>query len=405
MSIVVGRRGRAILSAAALAACLALGVAAASRSIWYESTDFYCLWAGARLVGHGADPYDASVWRAATGGPHPDPRGGTSETSCASQFSYPLWTAIALLPFGALPLPAASSAWAGVSFLGVLVGAVASWRAAGGGRRGSPLFAALVLTAQPLWLLVISGQLTGVLLGLAGLSARRLARADDGRAGAIYGLLALKPQLIALSGPVLFGWGIARRPRFALASGTVVAGMAVVTVALAPGWPGEWLAEVAGRRLGVAALLPTAWGLSADLFGTVLAAPVLIVLVVALSIALARGRTTPVGLAAIALAISVFAAPHAWSYDHLVLVLPWALTLAIAERSSGRRRIALLLATAGVASLLPWVLYAIAFARGGETLNAVVPALTALLVAAAVGTEPAAGGLAVDGRSAPPRRE
>ena len=375
------------MAAAALAACLALGSVAASRSLWYESTDFYCLWSGARLIGAGADPYDASAWNAATGGLHPDPRGRTTGSSCAASFSYPLWTAIALAPFGALPLPVAAAAWASLSLLGVLAGAVASWRASGGGRRGAPLFASIVLTAQPLWLLVISGQLTGVMLGLAGLSALWLVRGSNGRAGAAYGLLALKPQLVALSGPALVVWSLRGRTPFAIAAAAVAGAMALITIAVAPRWPAEWLDELTGHRSHVVSLLPTAWGLSADAFGTVWIAPILIAAAIGGCWTLARGRSTPVGVAAIALALSLFATPHAWSYDHLLLVLPWALTLAIATRSRARRRIALLLGTVAVASLLPWTLYAIAFARGGETLSAFVPVVTALLAAAAVGSE------------------
>lgn len=371
--------------AAALAACLALGAVAASRSLWYESTDFYCLWSAARLVAAGADPYDGPAWNTATGGRHPDPRGGTTDSSCAAAFSYPLWTAIALAPFGALPLPEAASAWAGVSFLGVLAGAIASWRASGGGRPGAALFASIVLTAQPLWLLVISGQLTGVSLGLAGLSALWLVRGSDARAGAAYGLLTLKPQLIALSGPVLVIWSLRGRARFAVAAAGVAGALAVFATAVAPGWPGEWVGELVGHRSRVVSLLPTAWGLSADVFGTVWVAPFLIAAAIGGCFALARGRSTPVGVTSIALALSLFATPHAWSYDHLVLVLPWALTLAIAMRSPRPRRIALLVGTMAVASLVPWTLYAIAFARGGEAPSALVPALTALLAAAAVG--------------------
>jgi len=163
--------------------------------------------------------------------------------------------------------------------------------------------------------------------------------------------------------------------------------MLVSTFAVAPGWPLEWLGGGTGRRRNVVALLPTAWGISADVFGTALVAPLLIAAVTGLAWYLARRRATPVGVGSIALAISLFGTPYAWSYDHLVLVLPWAQTIAIAARSSGSTRIALLLGAAAVASLLPWTLYAIAFTRGGETLNAIVPALTALLVAAAIGRD------------------
>ncbi|HEY8731165.1 MAG TPA: glycosyltransferase 87 family protein [Candidatus Limnocylindria bacterium] len=383
----LGRRWRFLTAIGALAACLALGSVAASRSLWYETTDFYCLWSGARLVADRQDPYDEAVWATVTGGLRPDPRGILAPTSCPGRYGYPLWTAFALVPFAALPLPAAAVAWITASLIAAFAGAAASWRAAGGRRAGAALFAAIVLTAQPFWLLLISGQLSGIALGLVGIAALSLAADQDVRAGVSFGLLALKPQLVALCGPALFGWGLATRPRAAVAAAAVVAVMLVSTFAVAPGWPLEWLGEVTGRRRNVVALLPTAWGISADVFGTALVAPLLIAAVTGLAWYLARRRATPVGVGCIALAISIFGTPYAWSYDHLVLVLPWAQTIAIAARSSGSTRIALLLGAAAVASLLPWTLYAIAFTRGGETLNAIVPALTALLVAAAIGRD------------------
>jgi hypothetical protein len=376
---------RVIAAIAVLGACFALGTIAASRSQWYEGTDFDCLWSGARLVADRQDPYDEAVWVRAAGRPRTDARGDLVPTSsCALRYGYPLWTALAMVPLGTLPLPVAAIAWMTLSLVATAAGAAAAWRASGGRRAGAILFASIVLTAQPFWLLLISGQLVGIALGLAGLSALWLARHEDVRAGASFGLLALKPQLIALCGPVLFVWGLFARPRAALAAAAVVVALVVVSIAIAPGWPLEWLAEITGRRLHIAALLATAWGLSADLFGTVLVAPLLIAAVTGGAWYLARRHATPIGVASIALAISVFGTPHAWSYDHLVLVVPWAHTLAIGARSTGAARVTLFLGTAAVASFLPWVLYALAFSRGTETLNALVPALTALLVAAAL---------------------
>jgi hypothetical protein len=308
-----------------------------------------------------------------------------------------------MIPFGVLPLPVAAVAWMTVSLIATVAGAAAAWRASGGRRAGAILLLAIVLTAQPFWVFLISGQLAGIALGLTGLSALSLARGHDVRAGVAFGLLALKPQLIALSGPALFIWGLAVRRRAALAAAAVVAAMFVVTVAIAPRWTGDWAAELNGRRLRIAPLLPTAWGLATDLFGTALVAPLLIVALTGGAWYLARRRATPVGVGSIALAISLFGTPHAWSYDHLVLALPWAHALAIAARSTGATRVALFIGTAAVASFLPWTLYAVAFSRGTETLSAIVPAVTALLVAAAIHVDP--GGLAVDGGSAAPGGE
>jgi hypothetical protein len=358
-----------------VAVAFALGGIAASRALWYESTDFFCMWQGARLVAGGADPYDESIWHGATGGLYPNPAGGLTPSSCPGRYGYPLWTALAMLPFGILPLPAAAVAWMGVSFLAVAIGSIASWRAVGGARNGLPLFVTLVVTAQPLWLLIVSGQITGVMLGIVGLFGLFLARLKDAPAGIALGLLVLKPQIGGAFGALVFLRSFRDRPRFALASLLTLGALAAVSLVVSPGWPLEWLGELGGRRLRVAGLLPTAWGLSVDLFGTQLVAPVLIAAVV-------------LGFAAVVLPISLFASPYAWSYDHLVLVFPWAFCIAAAWRVTDAARVALLIITALVAAILPWSLYGIAFARGLETLNAVVPALTALVVAAAIRLDP-----------------
>lgn len=378
------RATRITLAVLVVAIAFTLGAIAASRALWYESTDFFCMWQGARLVAIGADPYDESVWREATGGLYPNPAGGFTPSSCPGRYGYPLWTALAMWPFGVQPLPAAAVAWMGVSLLAVAIGSLASWRAVGGARNGLSLFITLVVTAQPLWLLIVYGQITGIMLGLVGLVSLLLARMKDVPAGIAFGLLVLKPQIAGAFAPLVFLRSARDRPRFAFASLLTVGTLALVTLLLSPAWPAEWLAELGGRRLRVTGLLPTAWGLSADLFGTQAIAPLLIALVILGAALVIRRMPGHLEFAALVLPLSLFASPYAWSYDHLVLVLPWALCVATAARATGSARLALLLMTAVVGGVLPWCLYAIAFARGLETLNAVIPALTALLVAAAI---------------------
>jgi hypothetical protein len=266
----------------------------------------------------------------------------------------------------------------------VAIGSAASWRAVGGRRDGLLLFVTLALTAQPLWLLIIYGQITGVMLGLVGLAALFLARMKDAPAGIALGLLVLKPQIAGIFAPLVFLRSIRDRPLFAFASLLTLGVLAIATVIVSPGWPAEWLAELFGRRLRVAGLLPTAWGLSADLFGTQAVAPLLIAALVIGVAIIVRRMPGHLAFAALALPVSLFVSPYAWSYDHLVLVFPWALCVATASRASASARVALLVMTALVAAVLPWSLYAIAFSRGLETLNAVIPALTALLVAGAI---------------------
>ena len=375
--------------ALAVIASIAGGAWAARSSNWYEGSDFFCLWQGAQMLVGGADPYDEAAWAAETAS-HQRELGPISGGACPGRYGYPLWTAALMAPFGAMPLPSAATAWMAVSFLGAALGTALIHVATGAGARTAPLFFALVATSQPFWILVISGQITGLLLAFMGLSAWLLSRGREGPAGAALAGLLLKPQVGGILLPVVVLRQLGRRrPALLVGSAVAIGALLIVTVALRPGWILEWAGEVSGRRLNVVTLLPTAWGLSADLFGTPLIAPALIAVVVAVALVIGRARKFgPVAFSAASLALALFAVPYAWSYDFLVLALPWGVAIALADRLPPARRASLLALTAFVAALLPWSLYAFAFTRGQETLSAVVPVAAAMCVALAVAVQP-----------------
>src|SRR5258708_905555 len=186
-------------------------------------------------------------------------------------------------------------------------------------------------------------------------------------------------------------------PRFSSrASRAAPAVLAAVSLAVFPSWPVEWGREVLGGRLELARLLPTAWGLSVAVFGNAAWGAAAVALLVAVALLLARGRKIDhLAFGAIVLAISLFATPHVAAYDQLFLVVPWAVVLAAAERRAPAERRVLLASVVVVAVVLPWAL--LVLQSRSDTLNAVVPALTALLATAA--QPPAAGART---RAAPP---
>lgn len=364
---------RSALALGVLAALLAVGYAVAAANHWYrDGGDAFCFWTAARFVVSGQDPYDGAAWRSATAG-----------LSCAGAYAYPLWTAITMAPLGLLPLEAAMTTWMAISIGAALAGTMLVWRAVAGSHAGALLFLLLVVTSQPFAVLLISGQTSGVELGLVGLAAFLLAAGRQGGALAAVSGLALKPQLAALPIVALGARALYVRDRRAIIGlAAPLLAASAISLAISPSWVIEWVAASVGPRLRVAELLPTAWGLSADVVGTPWLAPVLIALLVAAIVAPARRRLVKgVELFAVSLAVGLFSAPHAWSYDFLVLALPWAIALAAAYRTSGMVRAALLGSTIAVGSVLPWLLYAFAQSRGGEPLSAVIPALSALLVA------------------------
>jgi hypothetical protein len=372
-------RRRPVASLVAIAALLLLvGWVTARANHWYDGTDFSCLYHAARAVTLGDDPYDTVWWVSATG----------SGSSCFARYAYPLWTAVLMLPFGLLSLDAAATLWMAVSIGGAIFGAWALWRAYGGGRRHAALFGTLVFMSQPFWLLLISGQVTGIMLGLLGALALGVARSRERSAGAALALLALKPQIVVLTLPAtLIRAAADRHWRLVATAIGVGAGMILLPLLIRPSWPIEWLGQ-AGQRAQIAPLLPTAWGFAADVLGNVAWGAAICAAVVGASAFLAR-RVDALSLVALSVPLSLVVTIHAWSYDFLLLAAPWAFVLGRLGRPTGPARVALAACLAIVGSLLPWVLYAVAFSRGNETLSMVVPATTAVLVALATRMTPA----------------
>ncbi|HUQ16856.1 MAG TPA: hypothetical protein VM070_03625, partial [Candidatus Saccharimonadales bacterium] len=97
------RLSRALLIGIIGVLLLLAGAIAANSARSHASHDFFCFWSGGRLVLHGDSPYDRAAWAAATGGLQPGREGTLTAGACTARYAYPLWTAVALLPVGALP--------------------------------------------------------------------------------------------------------------------------------------------------------------------------------------------------------------------------------------------------------------------------------------------------------------
>lgn len=377
-------RDRARVAVGLLIGALLLlaGVIAARGALWYQSADFFCLYQGARSLALGHDPYDAVWWASITGGTFPDPFHGIASSSCTMFYPYPLWDAVLLLPLGLFPLEVASSLWMAVSIGAAVFGSALLWRAYGGTPRYAGLFAALVVASQPFSVFLVGGQSTAILLGLLGAFSWSAAQRRERTAGAALALLALKPQIVVLTLPAVLVRAIADR-RARLVRAAIVTGLLMIVVPLAfvPLWPVEWLRDVGSSRLDLVRLLPTAWGFATDVFGDPAWGALIALGLVVVCALLVRDLTMPAVLA-LTLPLSLVVTPHAWSYDFLILAPSWAFVLARSESarpSSGRW---MLVGVLLFASVLPWLLYAVGRERDLERLSAVIPAGTALLVAA-----------------------
>ena len=376
---------RAALLALLAVLLLTAGTLGAGASGSYRQRDFHALWSGARLVAAGIDPYDERRWCPETDGVSVDATTASGDVICVTRYAYPLWTAVLLLPIGILPLAWAAALWLSISLASTLGAVALAWRATGGSQRGAPLFAAVVLGSQPFWLMVAGGQISGVLaLGMA-LSAYAAATRREALSGAALAFAALKPNVLALAAAAAVLHALAQRARAFLVGGSLaLLALIAISLPVRPAWPLEWLRELFGRQIGHATEYATAWGIGAHDLGSLAAGGALAAAVTIVCLWLAgRALRDRVTLLALAIPLSLFATPYAWSYDFVVLVLPWAFVLARSERLAPSRRRLLRTGLLLVASPLGWILYLLAFSRGTETLSAAIPALTALLVSAA----------------------
>lgn len=336
------------------------------------------------MLSLGLDPYDEKTWGPAVSVPLPSVYGGDALPPCPGRYGYPLWTAVALIPLGVLPIEAAATLWLALSLGSVVAGLALTWRAAATTKRYAALFAVAVIMSQPFWTFVLSGQISGLIVGVAGATLWSLARRREALGGVTLLLGALKPQLVALTVPAsLLQAALARRWRFVVAAVATGIAMVLVPVAFVPGWPIEWLGEVGTRRLRVVGDMPTAWGFANHILGDARWGALLLVALVGLLAWLTRRRLDGVSLFVLSLPLSLLATPYAWSYDHLVLAVAWGFIFARAA-SAVTRGAALLSAGLLVSCVLPWVMYALSFSRGEEALTAIVPALTAVTVAFAM---------------------
>jgi hypothetical protein len=378
-------RGLTFLLALVLAPIAILGVLAATTP---ETTDFSCFWAGPHLVLEGRDPYAQADWNAVTAGRWVDALGRFRPGNCSEAFAYPypLTTALAMLPLGALPLGIAAALWEIALFISAGVGVMLLARAAALDRIWTLLLALLVTSSEMFYGNVLNAQFGGViLLALGLLAAPRLGAARSAIGSA---LTALKPHVLTLV-PIV---RIATLSRSAILR--VVAFGALfflASVALRPGWLAGWAADLSHRREMFSASV-SLWTLERALDAPGLAIALIIPAAALLALACWRAwPLAPIETTAVAAIAWQLVVPYGLSYDQLA---PVAAAAAAVLYTATPRRSAwpLLLPLIAVVTILPWLLYQLGHeiigGRAGqlEVLNAIVPVATAVLLAIAIMT-------------------
>jgi hypothetical protein len=323
-------------------------------------TDFSGYWAGGRALLVGADPYDPTTWLATTA------MLGTQPPDTAVYGYFP-WVALAMVPLALLPLETAAWLWCIGSIVVAALGLAALLRV-----RPCPPAAALAIGfclfgSQPALAALTVGQWSPMLTGGLAFALATLLRGRIAPAVAALLLTLAKPQLFLVTVPVL-----ALRYR-RLVVPLAVAGLAIVAVStlLMPGWIGAWTANVPQERLTSRAAVPPS--LFALLFGPA-AAPLGWIVVAALAIVI-FARFGTIGLPALAawLTLSALAAPYAWSYDWLLLIVPFTIGISVLAPVRPIRARALTVAGTSLLMLAAPLLYGVAVTRGSETLSVLVP--------------------------------
>jgi len=330
-----------------------------------HGNDFSGFWAGPRAFLDGVDPYDP--------GRFPDvvARYGTQDTEPV--YGYPPWDLLVVLPFAALPLEVASMAWLviGLGLAVIGLGTLLAERAP-----GLPSVHFLVglslLASQPALITFYSGQWGFLLTGTLALTVRWLGVGSSRRAGVAALAMVTKPQLFVFAAWALIHTALARRQAAFIA---VAAGGASALVAfswlLFPGWLGAFLTHIAPMRTSYpprSVTIATPLGEMLGPTGLWLVLPIMaVVLVVALRFDAKSDASLAVWLVA-----SVVLASYAWSYDHLVLLVP--IVLAVGALRFDRTRATVVGVLSCVALIVEALfLYQLSAARGSQSLNALVP--------------------------------
>lgn len=364
-------------------AILAMGVLAfaiARGQGWMVDRDFFTYWGGGRGILDGVNLYDTRAWFA------------IHQVYGSNWFPNPVFiyappTAILFAPLATLRVDVAGITWIWLSEIFVALAVVMIARNLGWVRlaRFAPFLAAAIALFMPVLLTLLMGQASALLLVLVVAAAVLWDRGRWFAGGLLLGWTIVKPQPVVFLIPMLGLWLMLNRrwrALFGLALSLGVSAMAGFT--LFPGFVQDWQVVAATKVGGVAARMPTVWGLSADLFGVsplaTGSAVALIVLTVGASVVLVVRWKEERALALMgALLIpALLVTPYLWNYDQALLLVPFLIALIrLDQRGVPFWTIALLpFVLDGVAIIL----LGIASLRVRDSLSALMPVLVGAIL-------------------------
>lgn len=210
--------------------------------------DFIAYWSAARLLVERRNPYDPVALRAVERAIRP-----AREDSYGTAFASwnPPWLLALLLPVALLPYGIAVPVWMTCSALLVILSTVLAWRAIARSKdwHGIALASSFLLWSGPSLSMLVTGQVSGlILLGFV-LGAWWLQRGRERLAGAALTLTTIKPHVSYLVLLLLLIWSVRQR-RFRVLEGMVVTSLSLLALVtlLFPGWPGAYYRLVTTHR-------------------------------------------------------------------------------------------------------------------------------------------------------------
>jgi hypothetical protein len=352
----------------------------------YRNQDFFQYYAGAAAVASGVSPYDTHWWTAfsaqqGSDALHNPPQPAAGDAAWTTP--YPLYLFVTILPIAFLPFDLAAAAWLVAQIACVALGLAFVARQLLTGRpRDGLLLTALAVAFQPLWHLLVNGNLTGLVFGAFAGAVGMTLRGRPWTAGALLAICAVKPQSLVVAVLVLV-LATPARNRLRLVGGSALIGLPMLAAAFAlqPGWLAGWL-EAAAALQRTQFSNATGWTIDRIAPGLPLAAaPIAVVAAVGILGAwMWRVRPAPDWAIAAAIPVSVFAAPHGWTYDQLYLLISAAVVVAAIAAAPRLRRALVLGALATTFVAIPAALYAQHVVRNGEEASALVPLLVFAVV-------------------------
>jgi hypothetical protein len=305
-----------VLAAASVFLAIAVQV---NQAMGANFPDYLVYWAAGRLVSQGLSPYVPAVWESLV-------------YEIEWTFPYPMAAAILLVPWGLLTYRFSYILWMFLSMALVTSSTlllVNEWKISSSARYLFPILAGLA-TFRPVLVAIRNGQMVPVLLFALVLSIFLASRKKYLLAGIACAFLFLKPSIgIPIMGLMGLWWLHQRNYRSAIGLGSASIFLFGIGFVIEPLWLQQLLTYDANQTiLGRFEYCPTLWGMAnlacPDSGPCVywLGSALILFAFIGMLVGVWK-KKMPVFLAAgLFSAFTFLCAPYAWTYEHVLLIIP-----------------------------------------------------------------------------------